>query len=250
MCLRNILLTSYRLVLGNKDSTALRVGIAVPRYLGGSLDQSPRLDVGKWRFCWESHCWRCDKAPEAAIMHQDCLQLFWRHLKATDSLNRLWLAIVWRRPFARKALHLPRRSVGSVSFALAAGQCGVPRIRLLPYELREVIRKLTEPHLFSRYIAVLDFVRDMASDSLVLPKTIPLISVSSWERGSSLDLVTEGMSPLPVIRVTIDFAGLRRIERLPETSEPEQPFNQRVWGSVFIVEKQEYLKDIRAQFKV
>lgn len=183
-------------------------------------------------------------------MHPDCLQLFWRHFDGTDALDLLWLAITWRKPFANIDPQLSRPSPSSYSFALAAEQCGIPQVKQLPLELQEPIQRLTGPHLLSCYAAVLDLARDVASVPLTSPMTFPLADISSWERGSIPILATEGQSLLPFVRVTIDFAGLKRIERLPRAREPGQKLEQRVSDCVFIVEKQEYLEDARAQFKV
>lgn len=72
---------------------------------------------------------------------------------------------------------------------------------------------------------------------------------SSWDRGlDNPELVDPGSTELPVLRLTVDDRGLKRVERLA-TAPVFAPQN-REDRFAFVISKVEDLENVKIQFKV
>ncbi|OIW25949.1 hypothetical protein CONLIGDRAFT_513196 [Coniochaeta ligniaria NRRL 30616] len=237
-------------LIGNLESTAFSVGVPVPAYHALSMDGNAYVVVGRWKLCNLMSCRRCDDPPDAVTFHLDCLKLFMRNCTGRDALDKLWLAVIWRKALAGvevEPLRLPTSPTSlSSAFAFVAGNCNLPQIKKLPQEVRDTIQELSEPHPLLRYMVVLESAWRLSTSSSEPLGSLPLRQVSSWTRGSSTELVGEATVPMPIIRCTIDSIGLRKIERLAARPRFEET---RYDNMVFIVEHEDRFRDAVVQFK-
>lgn len=158
-------------------------------------------------------CKRCAASSEASTIHSSCLELFVRECKLRENLGRLWLISAWRSPW-RQALDL-RLDVTNIVVPLQAflDRLGLPEFRLLPPEIIQRIRNYSVDSLLWRHSSALDLAIQLSptlSEDLV---SIPLCQVSTWERGGQPVLAAASTQP-PIIRLTVDSHGIRKIERL------------------------------------
>lgn len=238
-------------MVGDLESALFETTIVIPRHPLDDDDSPDRFVQGRWQLCRGNYnCRNCE--AEAATLHHDCLQLFMRHCTCSGSLARLWLAVTWRKPLASpdiKSSRLPRDSVSlAAAFALAAEKCGVPQMASLPQEVQDIIQGMAQPSFLQRYVAVLDSANWLSNCVFEPLNSLPLSRVSSWNLGSAPELVSEETLPLPFVHYTIDYIGLKRIERL--ASRP--PFKpRRCDDQLFFVESEEHVFDGAAlQLKV
>ncbi|KAK4041089.1 hypothetical protein C8A01DRAFT_34823 [Parachaetomium inaequale] len=174
-----------------------------------------------------------------------------RNCTAHDALDRLWLARLWRRkPWTGPPvppLDLREDSPAISTFLRCAARCGLPRLTTLPLELVEIIQPLSKPHFFWRYVAAIDLAARLSAGPSRPLQSVPLATVISWERGCAPVCGEErGDDSRPIIRLTVDCEGLRKIERLP--GRPS--YDPRRFDDVaFVVEEQRYFAAAVAHFK-
>ena len=239
-------------------------GLTLFVVLGVSGDSTPILDRATFPenesrltshgrlLCWLPNCWRCGHAPEAVGVHSDCLSVFQEVCKAEDALDRLWVAAArspWR---GAPNLHLGCATNLAVELVYERSRVyGIPCLRLLPPELIEMIRDYSESATFWRHISALSFGIELSTTpaqtaSPSLATSIPLCDILAWTRGQEPTLV-QPPDRSPVIRLTIDYRGIRQVERLPRKSQYQQ---FRSDNMAFAIEDEDQLKDIIVQFKV
>lgn len=127
---------------------------------------------------------------------------------------------------------------------LAATACSLPQLTTIPAEISHLIGEYVQSSPLSRYRTVIDLAADSNSKELSWQAPQLLSKIASWERGGKA--VVESILP-PIIRITIDCWGLKRIERLGENP----PFaGKRSDTEVYIIETQERLRDVTVQFQV
>lgn len=205
--------------------------------------------------CWTPHCQRCSRSPgEAVGIHLDCYNLFTNECKAENALERLWVAALARSPWKGAVLRLnPDADLAIGLVYEKAEEYGIPGLRSLPPELFEIIRNHSVSATFWRYVAALDFSRELSSAPDLQPECpwIPFGDLLAWKRGEESSLQLEDGSPnigaTKVVRLTIDSRGICQVERLP--SRP--PFQQ--WRSesvAFVIHEGSQLSDIKAVFSV
>ncbi|KAL1837981.1 hypothetical protein VTJ49DRAFT_3170 [Mycothermus thermophilus] len=154
-----------------------------------------------------------------------------------DLLDRLYVAYKWRdHPWMiaesdglideiledfRRAATRPsslRRSLPSF-LSCAQRLTGLSRIGTLPLELAETIQSLAQPNPLRRMVAALDLAKKLSALPATPEQDADLTDIVSWERGHDPVLVPASDRPRhlgPIIRLTLDFNGLKRLERLPE----------------------------------
>lgn len=91
-------------------------------------------------------------------------------------------------------------------------------MRLLPTELFEIIHQYSQTGLFWRYCALSKFTQQLPT----LPDTtvsFPLRKILAWKRGSLPEITDD--NPSPIIRLTIDSLGIKKIESLARNPEFE-----------------------------
>ncbi|PTB43012.1 hypothetical protein M441DRAFT_56047 [Trichoderma asperellum CBS 433.97] len=235
--------------LGQKIVAAIRKSRSVqvinaytfPDY-GASDDTAPDID---WYFCRKPSCSQCnDGAADAATIHVDCYNLFRLHCNNNDSLYRLWLTATWRRPWhGAPSLRLFPDVDASKTMQLAATACSLPQLTAVPAEILHMIGEYAQPSPLGRYRAIIDLAADLNSQEQSWPQSLPLSEIASWERGGHA-VVNESLHP--IVRITIDCWGLKRIERLVDNP----PFaGKRSDTEVYIIEAQERLRDVTVQFQ-
>lgn len=127
---------------------------------------------------------------------------------------------------------------------LAATACSLPQLAAVPAEILQIIGAYAQPSPLSRYRTVIDLAADWSGRELSCQPSLPLSEIALWERDGHA--VVEGDLD-PVVKITIDCWGLKRIERL--TDYP--PFaGNRSDTEVYIIETQDRLRDVRVQFQV
>lgn len=229
-------------MIGNASFTAFEIGV-------------PGEPAVK-HYCEEVSCSACNDWRRACTVHPDCLQLFMRSCTARDALDRLWLARMWQRlpwtgisfPTRRLASNLPLACDLSVLLRCAE-RCGLWKLKTLPVELLIDIEEFSRPHFFWRCVASVDLATQLSAGISQPLQSFLLNSVISWDRGNAPVVAAEGMDdPIaPIIRLTVDSGGLRKLERLAE----RPPYKQRRFDeSVFIVENQSHFGSTVAHFKV
>ena len=175
-----------------------------------------------------------------------------RKCAAHDALDRLWLARLWgRQPWADPPvppLGLTGNSPAISTFLRCAVRCGLPGLTTLPLELLEIIQSLSKPHYIWRYVVALDLATRLSAEPSRPLQSFPLATVASWERGCAPVCGEEqGDASRPMIRLTIDCEGLRKIERLPGRPSYDP---RRFDDLAFVVEEQRYFAAAVAHFKV
>ncbi|KAM0478576.1 hypothetical protein ACHAPX_005165 [Trichoderma viride] len=202
----------------------------------------------EWHFCRKPSCSRCNDgaadAADAATIHTDCYNLFRQQCTASDSLYRLWLTAAWRRPWhGAPSFRLAPDADAIKTMRLAATACSLPQLAAVPAEILQIIGAYAQPSPLSRYRTVIDLAADWSGRELSCQPSLPLSEIALWERDGHA--VVEGDLD-PIVKITIDCWGLKRIERL--TDYP--PFaGNRSDTEVYIIETQDRLRDVRVQFQ-
>ena len=182
-------------------------------------------------------------------MHLDCFELFRQSYLPINALDRLWRVVAWRKPWrGAPALVLPEGSIiGSGALAEVAERYGLAGLGRMPPEIIQLIQDDSASALFWRLIAPLD----LASRFKALPVdyfvSLPLHELAGWERGS-LPLESKDLGHLPIVRLTIDSRGIRKVERLP-AGEPKFS-SERFDNTAFIIRDVTDFKGVVALFKV
>ncbi|EHK48111.1 hypothetical protein TRIATDRAFT_165237, partial [Trichoderma atroviride IMI 206040] len=195
--------------------------------------------------CRKPSCSQCnDGALDAATIHVDCYNLFRQRCKAGDSLHRLWLTAAWRRPWhGAPSFRLAPDADANKTMQLAATACSLPQLTALPAEILHIIGAYAQPSPLSRYRTVIDLAADWDGRALSWQPSLPLSRIVSWERDSNA-VVESGL--VPIVRITIDCWGLKRIEKLADYP----PFaGKRSDTEVYIVQRQDRLGDVMVQFQ-
>ncbi|KJZ70167.1 hypothetical protein HIM_10427 [Hirsutella minnesotensis 3608] len=197
-----------------------------------------------WVFCRIPECRHCRSSPDCATVHAQCLKLFFSDCKEEKrpKLRWLWLAATWRSPWQGA---LPLDVEPAVGYRDSHGILDeLPRMLLLPPELKAMIWEFCAPSPLWVFTAVSDLRAEMAASRQHKRSAIPLIKINSWARGCGLKYSNSSGSP--IIRLTFDSRGLRRIERLsmrPSKSSSGSDFN------AFIVESVERFYGVLVEFE-
>lgn len=233
-------------VLGNPRSTTCWLSTRPFLY----PDYGPSLRaVDGWALCRRPGCPQCAASPEAATMHIECFELFARTYTHIDALERLWRATAWRKPWrdAPPVILAERTGVTSTAIATVAQKYDLLKLSRMPLEIRGMVRDYSGSALFWRLVAALD----LAAQFEALPTKdfdyIPLCNVAGWERGR-LPTQSTDLHHLPIIRLTIDSQGIRKLERL---SASELRYSSRRFDNmVFVVKDEGCFKGVMMLFKV
>ncbi|CAH0048133.1 unnamed protein product [Clonostachys solani] len=168
--------------------------------------------------CWRHKCQQCKHASRAVGVHSDCFALFQQECVLEDALDRLWVAVLSRSPwwFALNARVDRRADCPLELIHEKADKFGLSAWRLLPPELTHMIQDSSESALFWLYLSALSFIRDLPGEDSSDGSShisVPLSNVLAWTRGSAPIITLEEEGP-PIVRLTSDCRGLKRVERL------------------------------------
>jgi hypothetical protein len=76
---------------------------------------------------------------------------------------------------------------------------------------------------------------------------LPLRELFFWERGGRFERITGPQSPLTTLRLTVDFVGISKVERLPR---PPPYAGECTSRAAFIVQDEASILGVMAQLKV
>lgn len=236
----------WYLVLGNPRSTTCWLSTRPFLYPGN--DYRLRAIDG-WFLCRRPRCQQCAASPEAATTHLECFELFTRTYTRVDALERLWREASWRKPWRQApAIVLPEvTNVTSGAVTTVAKRYGLPELLRMPPEIRQLVRDYSQSSLFWRLIAALDLATQFDAIPLSNFSSIPLRQVAEWERGC-VPIQSEALDHLPIVRLTIDSRGIRKLERQP-AGEPRYS-SRRFDNMVFVIEDEGCFDGVVALFKV
>lgn len=234
-------------VSGNRDSTSYR-GHTPPFIFPQPGHTITRVD--NRALCRYPNCRQCAASPEFAPVHFDCFEIFRQRCSANASsvLDRLWILAAWRNPWrGAQLLHLPVPMVDKDTLRIISGFCGLPRLYTLPVELLEMIRQYSRHSLLWRCIPVLQLANYVSTTEPEPLRKVQLKELLSWERSGKFERVLGSPSPLRTLRLTIDSAGISRVERLPR---PPVYMGECTSRFGFIVQDEASVSNVVAQLKV
>ncbi len=209
-------------------------------------DYGPLVERLNGRYiCRKPECIQCLKSPETATVHWDCFRILDTYHMPRETV---WTALAWRLPWrAAPTLFLGQNSLPSSVFTIA-DRLGIP-LKRLPTELIYLIRNHSQHAKFWRYCSAADLGLELSRVVHAMVKSVPLATLSGWERGSVLATANR-TSSLPV-RLTIDARGIRRVERISDdlaskTGYQAGPSN----GMVYIILKPKDIHNTTMHFQV
>jgi hypothetical protein len=237
-------LTSSFVVLGN--GLEPESGLCLDR---GVFPDSRSIRIGRNVLCWAPSCRRCIDATDAVGLHSTCLDLFREHCKIENAVERLWITIGKRNLWQRAPiLQLDRETGLDIEIVREKAEAyGIRILKLLPPELIHMIREYSDSATFWRYIHVLSLARELSClQPDVVPRIawIPLCNILSWTRGDYAAMLSSNCPPL--VRLTLDYRGIRKIERLSKSSyEPKRSDRE-----AFVISPAICFQDVVAVLKV
>lgn len=234
------------LVLGNPKSTTCWLSTRPFLYPGNEY----RLRaIDGWFLCRRPKCQQCAASPEAATTHLECFELFTRTYTRVDALDRLWREASWRKPWREApVIVLPEdTNVTSGAMTIVAERYGLPELLRMPPEIRQMVRDYSQSSLFWRLTAALDLAAKFNAAPPSSFSSIPVRHVAEWQRGHA-PTQCQDLTHLPIVRLTIDSRGIRKLERLP-AGEPRYS-SRRFDSMVFIIEDEGRFDGVATLFKV
>jgi len=133
-------------------------------------------------------------------------------------------------------------------------QCGLPPITALPRELFDMIYDSCKDNVFWRFCRANQVAKCISRSSPSTLKTFPLQNVLAWERegelaltGSSSSSSERPVQPGDIFRLSVDWHGLKKIERLASWPAYEAAYSQH---HAFALETAESVKDVVVEVKV
>lgn len=243
------------IVVGNEDSNAFYKAITLdgfPSYM------HPHETGDDMPICRIQDCIDCFTAREVSTVHTDCFK-FAKSKYELDNhwskhglsyLDHLWVLSAWRTPW-REAPNFGLEEKNFTPNFSMFDNLGYPLMEMksLPLEVIHTIHGFSANNALWRFTAASAFPhrRPAASSDQLL--TIPLSSLLSWDRGCRPVIADIGdtISRLPIVRMTIDAWGIKKVERLAE--EPRFT-TWRTNTYVYVVLHQVHLGGIIAHFKV
>lgn len=110
-----------------------------------------------------------------------------------------------------------------------------------------MIRQSSRDSLLWRCASVLQLVDYMSATKPQPLVTVPLGDLLSWERGGKFERLVGSRVRPPTLRLTIDYAGISKIERLSEMPTYAGECTSRL---AFIVQDEPSISQVMVQFKV
>jgi hypothetical protein len=180
-----------------------------------------------------------------------------RNCTAADPLDRFWQASIWGRvPWSGARVPALRLSLRPVwhfldTFIYCTERCGLHLGHLPQVVVGSILECLPRQEYFWRYLTAIDLARRLSATAPQPLRIVPLNRLVSWERGAPPQVASEESVDLdslaPVIRLTMDLDGLKKVERL--SSRPQFK-HQRFDDHLFLVEREAAFGVTIAYFKV
>ncbi|KAF5628683.1 uncharacterized protein FTJAE_8773 [Fusarium tjaetaba] len=238
---------------------ALSAGVSFVTLLGDGLEPESGICLDRALFppdsrciingdkfiCWSPSCRQCPNAAEAVGLHSTCLNMFQEHCKTDKAVDRLWITIGKRNLWQRAPmLHLDRETALDIEIVREKAEAyGMRSLKLLPVELIHMVQEYSDSATFWRYIHVLSTARELSRlkpDTAPPATSIPLCNILSWTRGDYAAVLSSNCPP--VVRLTLDHRGIRKIERLSKS--PYKP--GRSDKEAFVIAPATCLQDVVA----
>jgi hypothetical protein len=146
-------------------------------------------------------------------------------------------------------LHLDRETGLDIEIVREKAEAyGIRLLKLLPAELIQMVQEYSDSATFWRYIHVLSTARELSRlkpDTAPPVISIPLCNILSWTRGDYAAVLSSNCPP--VVRLTLDHRGIRKVERLSKSSyEP----GHRSDREAFVIAPTACFQDVVAVLKV
>ncbi|KAL6410051.1 hypothetical protein AUP68_06460 [Ilyonectria robusta] len=242
------------LLIGNEDSNAF--------YKAIRLDGFPAYDYRpeSWDdipLCRRPDCSDCHASREVSTAHADChdfveskyeLDNHWSEPGRSHS-DHLWVLSAWRTPWRQAPNFRLEEKTFTPNFSMF-DKLGYPLMKMksLPLEVIQIIHEFSAASPLWRLTAASALPHRLPAASSDQLLTIHLSTLLSWDRGCQPVIADVGdtTSRLPVIRMTIDAWGIKKVEQLPE-----QP-RFTTWRTntyIYVVLPRTHLRGIIARFK-
>lgn len=192
-------------------------------------------------------------SPEFCAMHLGCYQIVQQvgHVADEESLNRLWILSAWKNPWrGMERLRLSNDIIDDEVLEKTARFGGIPLLCSLPREIIHMIKQYSEESVFWRCMMAIRLAACIHRTSPQPVRAMPLRSVLSWERNGELRRIEPSSPSLPVIQLTIDCEGIRKMERLPTRPQYSGRWSRPAKHLAYIVEDEASLEGVKVQLKV
>lgn len=123
----------------------------------------------------------------------------------------------------------------------------LPELLGMPPEIKQMVQGYSQSSLFWRLTAALDLAMRFNAMPPSNFSSVPVRQVAEWERGC-VPTQSQALGHVPVVRLTIDSRGIRKLERLP-AGEPQYS-SRRSNNLIFIIEDEGCFDGVTALFKV
>lgn len=243
------------IVIGNEDSNAFYKAISLDGFPSYKRHFQNRDDT---RLCRIPDCSDCCAAREVSTVHTDCVEFVKSKYKLDNHWSEdgrsywdhLWVLSAWRTPW-RQAPNFRLEEKNFTPNVLMFDNLGYPLMKMksLPLEVIQIIHEFSAASPLWRFTAASALPHRLPAASSDQLLTIHLSTLLSWDRGCQPVIADIGdtTSRLPIIRMTIDARGIKKVEQLPE-----QP-RFTTWRTntyVYVVLHRVHLGGIIAHFKV
>ncbi|KAM6477672.1 hypothetical protein HDV62DRAFT_372746 [Trichoderma sp. SZMC 28011] len=185
-------------------------------------------------------------------MHLGCYQIVQQvgHVADEESLNRLWILSAWKNPWrGMERLRLSNDIIDDEVLEKTARFGGIPLLCSLPREIIHMIKQYSEESVFWRCMMAIRLAACIHRTSPQPVRAMPLRSVLSWERNGELRRIEPSSPSLPVIQLTIDCEGIRKMERLPTRPQYSGRWSRPAKHLAYIVEDEASLEGVKVQLK-
>ncbi|KAL2021088.1 hypothetical protein VTK56DRAFT_7507 [Thermocarpiscus australiensis] len=199
--------------------------------------------------CRYPDCRRCAASPEFAPIHFDCFEIFKQRCSVGvgNALSRLWILAAWRNPWrAAQPIYFSAPTLDTETLRIVSRFCGLPLLCTLPLELLGMIRQYSEHSLLWRCVSALQLAAHVSATDPEPLLRVPLRELLLWERSGKLERVIESQSPPRTFRLTVDSAGISKVERLPG---PPPYAGECTSRSAFIVQDEADIYEVVALLK-
>ena len=205
------------LVCGSRDESAFSRSTSTFVFRRVPIAGRVGYEVDGYRLC-QCDCDICHQSPEVVFVHYDCYAVFMneatKKLPEREALDQLWLASSWNSPW-RGAPLLTLRAVNPSDFDLKTldSLLGGFKISELPSFVQREVWFHSSEEICWRMMSILRLPAIFQSSSAL--SVTPISKVQSWNRGDA-DVATFDGEPTGYIRITIDYLGILKVERLSE----------------------------------
>jgi hypothetical protein len=138
--------------------------------------------------------------------------------------------------------------VSKESLAVVAKAYSIQQLTEMPPEIVQHIRKYSSTAIFWRLVVSSDVAKHLSSlenNNLV---SSSLEQISDWNRGSPPTFSLAPLSSTTIVRLWIDWKGIKMIETFPRGESKYSP--KRFDNMLFVIKKPKDLANITAHYQV